>query len=179
MRANFLFKLLLGGIAFYSSASFATFYGCTSTYYVAASFPAFYKQKAVKSVAVHAGVLLAKQTPVNQPPQVYWEPTTIINYQVMDKVGEDHFFTKYTTLGRRGGGDGGPTVENQGPVIQYWIDFEDGSTFIDEVRMVNVSGYYGYGDPAAQMKAISEYNAMTDAFQTVAVETHQGSGCPF
>jgi hypothetical protein len=179
MQLSSLVKLFLVGISFYSSASLATWAGCASTYYVAASFPAFFQGKEVMNVHVHAGVQEATETFGNQPAKTYWDPFSIINFQEMTKVG-DHFFTKYKTNGQRGGGSGGPRIENQGPVIQYWVEFKDapGQSFIDEVRAVPVSAYYGYSQPEAQQKAIEEFNKLTNAFTTYAVETHGGQSCP-
>ncbi|MBS1984936.1 MAG: hypothetical protein JST16_12275 [Bdellovibrionales bacterium] len=147
----------------------ATYYGCSSTYYV----QAHYSQQAfgleVREVSVHAGVLESIYHGDTQQVEYRWDPTTIVHQQ-MEKVG-DHFFTKFTTGGYRGGGDGAIVTSNLGPRIQYWVFFTNGSSMVSDVIPI--------GTERATSQKLDNFFKSSDTLNTSSLEVSVGNGCQF
>lgn len=113
-----------------SSPALATSGHETSTYFVRFHFTASAFGKGVAAVYAHAGVRTI-------PPHSWQDRSEIWKYvrHVEMKRFGDHFFAKAPLTG--GGGSDGEV--DLGPVVQYWVYFEDGSELITEAVPVPVT----------------------------------------
>jgi hypothetical protein len=144
-------------------ANASSFY--TSDHYFALfHFDAVAWGKAVRSVKVHTGVLEQAAFSDSGNGQ-YWADVQDI---LMVKVG-DHFFAK----AKLDGFSQSHNDSNLGPVVQYFVEFEDGTSMITNAVKISISGRedFSYVAPEDRMdKAESDFDSATDVDSTKAVQ---------
>jgi hypothetical protein len=145
-----------------ASSAYATTVSGSKVYFLDYNFSGNAYGRAVKSVMVHTAILRSNSgCPSNVSP--YWDSVQDVQ---MKQVG-DHFFAQARLS--VAASECAPTVE--GPIVQYWVTFQDGSSYQSNPARVpvtsSVSGSYNWAAVDAKIQA-SE-STKEDAFTTEAI----------
>jgi len=159
--------LILFAVLCAVSSAFATTLSGQDVYYVDYNFSGNAFSKNVTSVMVHTGILRGEKSGCGISTSPYWDSVQDVE---MKQVG-DHFFAQARlTVGL---GECQPSID--GPIVQYWVTFEDGSTLKTDVAYIPITSqvYGGQNQgPEAQVKAAE--GQKTDANTTTATLIDEG-----